>query len=133
MGSTPKRTMAAAATGLLLTGAGWAGLALAQDHGADWLRKPSMQQLQEVMPAGAMRAGVNGSATIGCTVTTVGTLRDCKVEAEDPPGMGFGDAALLLAPRFLMGPAVKNGQAVEGHVRIPINWKGMYRVAPPER
>lgn len=66
---------------------------------------------------------VAGSATIACTITSQGALRDCRVVAESPEGLGFGPAALALAPQFLMRPGLKNGQPVEATVRIPIIWK----------
>jgi TonB family protein len=110
----------------------------------DWLRKPSLDAYQSVWPADALRHGRGGRAVISCDVTESGVLDSCVVVSEDPPGEGFGYAALLLAPRFLMKPATLDGKPVRSSVRIPITW-GEYRAggrtlsapaytpSPPER
>jgi protein TonB len=61
-------------------------------------------------------------SSIRCIVRTNGDLSDCQVVSEDPPGHGFGAAALKLSSRFHMKPAVRNGQPVEGIVTIPFKW-----------
>lgn len=103
------------------TAAGFAfAPAMAQDRGPEWLRKPSAQDLYSVWPTAAWQRGEGGKAMLSCVVTTVGTLRECLVTSETPPGSGFGVAALAISPQFLMKPAMKNGQPVVGHVSIPI-------------
>jgi TonB family protein len=99
-----------------------AGPALAQDRDADWLKRPTPESLREVFPSAALRKGKSGKAAISCTVTVQGTLRNCEVLSQEPADLGFGGAALALAPQFLMKPALKGGVPVEGTVRIPINW-----------
>jgi TonB family protein len=89
----------------------------------DWVRKPSMEQLMKVLPNAAAK-GQDGSAIIGCQVNIDGALHDCKVLAEAPLGMGFGPAAVALAPLFRMKPMTLDGKPVAGgEVKIPINWK----------
>jgi TonB family protein len=68
--------------------------------------------------------GRGGQGVIQCIVKTDGLLRDCKIAKESPPGLGFGPAALLLAPSFLMKPALRDGQPVESSVTIPVNFEG---------
>jgi len=99
-----------------------AGPAGAQDRNADWLKRPTPELLKELFPSAALRKAKGGSATIGCIVTVQGTLRDCKVLSEKPADLGFGGAALALAPQLLMRPALRDGVPVESPVRIPINW-----------
>jgi len=90
----------------------------------DWLRKPSVEELQKVWPTAAARKGTDGAAKISCQVNVEGGLHDCTVVSENPPELGFGAAALALAPKFRMRPATLNGVPIEGGtVRIPINWK----------
>jgi hypothetical protein len=43
------------------------------------------------------RVIATGSAKLQCTVMADGSLQSCSVLSEDPPGKGFGDAALLMA------------------------------------
>lgn len=91
----------------------------------DWVRRPTATQLLQVLPRGLARGVSGGQAVIACDVTVQGALRGCKVLSEDPPGMGFGAAALLLTPHFQMRPPTKDGKPAEGGVvRIPIRWKG---------
>jgi TonB family protein len=96
--------------------------ALAQDRDANWLRRPTPEMLREVFPSAALRKGRSGKAAISCIVTVQGILRNCTVLSEEPADLGFGGAALALAPQFLMKPALKGGAPVESTVRIPINW-----------
>ena len=114
---------------LAWTAAGWAQPADAPPPAApskhvaiiikpDWLVKPTIDQMMAVYPSAAN--GASGKATIRCWVQTSGLLRSCDVWAESPKGMGFGGAALLLAPTFLMKPATKDGTPVEAEVTIPI-------------
>ncbi len=42
--------------------------------------------------------------------------------SEDPPGLGFGGAALALTPKFLFRPGTQDGMAVTSWVTIPINF-----------
>jgi TonB family protein len=68
--------------------------------------------------------GLRGQGVITCIVKTDGLLRDCKITKESPPGLGFGPATLLLAPTFLMKPALLDGRPVEAAVTIPVNFEG---------
>lgn len=89
----------------------------------DWLRRPSGDDLARFFPREAMRKGQSGRAVISCSVTATGALANCSVVAEDPPGAGFGAAAVAMASKFEMRPMTRNGQPVAGGaVRIPINF-----------
>ena len=99
--------------------------ALAADKpnsGADWVKRPTSQDLMSVWPTEALRRSIGGKATISCTVTVQGMLRACQVAAESPQGAGFGSAALTLSRQFLMRPARENGVPIETIVSIPINF-----------
>jgi TonB family protein len=93
------------------------------DTPPDWLRKPTYDQMMAVYPRAAGQKGADGRAVIKCTVNLEGLLRDCTVAEETPAGLGFGPAAIVLAPTFLMKPAMRNGQPVEASVTVPINFK----------
>jgi len=96
--------------------------AASADTPPDWLVRPTPSQLQAVWPAAAYQRGVGGSATLQCKVSVQGALRDCVVMSEDPPGLGFGVAALALTPQLLMKPATRDGAPVEGAVVIPVSF-----------
>jgi len=108
-----------------LVGAMFGAPLLAADKansGADWLKKPSSDDLMAVWPVEAFRRSVGGKAVISCTVTVQGTLRACQIVSESPKGVGFGGAAVTLSRQFLMRPAVKDGIPIETTVSIPINF-----------
>lgn len=91
--------------------------------GADWLRKPSPQDLLVVWPKKAWERGVGGKARIHCLVSVQGALYECIVGSESPPGENFGAAAIALTPQFLMKPATLNGKPVISMVSIPMNFE----------
>lgn len=89
----------------------------------DWLRKPTVDELTRVYPRDALRHNVSGRAVFSCQVTEKGELTDCKVLQETPPNEGFGEAALKLAPSFLMRPPTRGGIPVGGAtVVVPIQF-----------
>jgi TonB family protein len=91
----------------------------------DWLHRPSAADLRSVWPIEALKKGQGGRAVIACLVSDQGVLYDCKVVEETPAGAGFGAAALLMAPQFVMRPMTRDGVPVKGGtIRIPIVFKG---------
>lgn len=62
-------------------------------------------------PNGAVSAG-GGEVLFSCVVGEAGRLRDCRVEQETPPRVGFGQATLAALPsaRIRLGPGVEPGR-----------------------
>ena len=90
----------------------------------DWARLPSARQMSEAYPAAAQALGLDGRARITCDVDRLGRLEKCRVDAEGPPGLGFGEASLRIAEHFQMRPKMQDGRPVEGgSVTVPIQWK----------
>lgn len=95
------------------------------DANPAWARKPSGEEMAAVLPTAAAKKGADGRAVLACQLTVEGFLQGCKVESEDPPGLGFGAAALQLAAQFRMTPKIRGGKAQPGGaITIPINWRG---------
>jgi TonB family protein len=65
-----------------------------------------------VWPREALHKGMGGHAVIKCLVALQGTVHDCSVVSESPPGAGFGAAAVALTPQFLMVPGMRDGKPV---------------------
>jgi TonB family protein len=97
-----------------------ASAAVAQDRGPEWIKRPSLMDLQSVWPVRALKEGYGGKVTLSCTVTVQGALRACRVVEETPKEGGFGGAALALSSQFMMKPALKGGAPIEATVQIPI-------------
>lgn len=64
-------------------------------------------------PNSAMSAGA-GEVLFSCIVAEAGRLRDCRIEMENPPRVGFGQATLDALPssRLRLGPGVEPGRLV---------------------
>jgi len=93
----------------------------------DWAAKPAMPDLVSVYPKQALLAGIEGHATISCSVGAEGGLHECRVVAEDPADQGFGEAAVKMSVFFRMLPMTKDGHPVSGGtIRIPVHFQ-----APP--
>ncbi len=64
----------------------------------------------------------NGIVELAVTVDASGNLKQIEVKSEEPPFLGFGDAALedFRAVKFI--PAFRNGQPVESKVTLPVHY-----------
>jgi TonB family protein len=103
------------------------------DSDPGWMKKPTAADLAGVFPVAAAKKGVDGSASIKCQVGIEGFLQKCEVASETPPGLGFGAAALQLAPQFRMKPKIRDGKPVASDdMVIPILWKGFRASNLPE-
>jgi protein TonB len=89
----------------------------------DWIQRPTQEQFLRAYPRAAFSRGREGHATMVCTVTADGRLKDCTISEETPAGAGFGQAALSLAPSYRMPKTSECGGPVAGaRVTIPIHF-----------
>jgi TonB family protein len=87
----------------------------------DWVSRPSGDDVAQYYPTFAQFFGLTGEGKISCSVTTEGSLTDCRVYSEVPVGFGFGDAAIKMSALFRMKPETLDGVPVGGaRVNIPI-------------
>ena len=89
---------------------------------ADWVAKPSNDDMAEAYPPLANTFDVAGHVVLACKVAITGRVTDCRVTSETPKGWGFGAAALKVAPLFQMAPSTIGGSATVSDVRIPIRF-----------
>jgi TonB family protein len=66
---------------------------------------------------------VDGSAELALKVDATGNLRDLKLLSEQPPFLGFGDAAFEDMSKAKFIPAFRDGKPVACEVKIPIYYK----------
>jgi TonB family protein len=66
---------------------------------------------------------VTGVAELAVNVDAQGNVKSMNVVSEEPPLLGFGDAAIsdFTGAKFI--PAFRNGQPVESDVKIPVYYK----------
>jgi len=122
----------AAAAGLLLLAATPATAAppAATDPAAAvvWAARPTAAQVTAAYPKQALADRLPGRATLACDVAADGALAGCAVTAEDPPGQGFGPAALSLAAAMRLEP----GHPATGErLNLPIRFTPPEPDAPP--
>src|SRR4029078_11017595 len=74
-------------------------------------------------PATGISVATAGVVALALNVDAKGNLKDIEVLSEEPPLLGFGDAARsdFDGGRFI--PAFRNGQPVESNVKIPVYYK----------
>jgi Gram-negative bacterial TonB protein C-terminal len=67
---------------------------------------------------------VNGSAELEARIDAVGNLRELTLLSEEPPFLGFGDAAFdgLSKAKFI--PAFRDGKPVACTVKLPVYFNG---------
>ena len=121
-----RRNLGLALAGLIaLGGAGavWAANPAYVVGKPDWVEKPTGNDVRDLYPKAAEKAGVEGMVVISCRVRRDGGLRDCRVRKQDPAQYGFGEAALKMSRRFRMKTTDADGHPTAGAgVNIPIKF-----------
>ena len=74
-------------------------------------------------PETGSTVSVTGAVELALKVDAKGNLTNLQVLSEEPPLLGFGDAASndFSGAKFI--PAFRNGQPVESNVKIPVYYK----------
>ena len=96
------------------------GVSLDPDSG--FIKRSPAEQMSRDYPERARRLGVEGSALLSCTMTPDRGLKACSLLSEQPPGYGFGEAALRMAPLVKIRDAADKASAGR-IVRVPIRFK----------
>ena len=74
-------------------------------------------------PETGSTVAVTGVVEFALNVDAKGNLTNLQVLSEDPPLLGFGDAALSDFSDAKFIPAFRNGQPVESNVKVPLFYK----------
>jgi len=89
---------------------------------ADWLIKPTAENISRAYPSQALREHLAGKVLLSCAVDEDGYLADCLVRSESPKDRGFGNAALEMTAYMRMQPATNYGVPVRGFVTLPLTF-----------
>ena len=85
-----------------------------------WITQPSGDDYSIAFPR---LAKTGGQGDLNCTVAEDGGLKDCIVTDVAPLGAGFGEAVLMLAPRYKMELLSREGSSVAGRpIKIPLRF-----------
>lgn len=86
-------------------------------------QRPTASDFSRNYPRRALNAGLDGRVTLSCVVQR--SLRlECRVAEEDPPGQGFGQAAVRIARRFRAERQFPDGRATVGaQVTVPMAFR----------
>lgn len=89
-----------------------------------WVRGPDPKKVLDIFPDAAVKAGVtSGTGVADCVVQADGGLKDCKVAREEPAGLGFGEAAVVVAQVMQMTPWTEDGGPVDGaRIKLPVKF-----------
>ena len=88
----------------------------------EWVRKPTREEVAALRPAAAKDFKLSAVANMWCTAKADGTLDACQLDWQDPPGLGFGEAAMKTVPLWKMKTADRHG-LVEGRpVEAQVTW-----------
>lgn len=100
-----------------------------------WAALPSGEDFMVGYPRAAADAGVRQARVVlTCTVGDGGQLTDCALTNEEPPGLGFGPAALALSNSFKVRPWTVEGlPSVGGKIKVPIRYELPLETAPPAK
>jgi protein TonB len=79
-------------------------------------------QNQLVYPPIAWRSGIEGMAILDMFIDAEGNIQRIEVLKEDPPGHGFGEAAVNAFRGVKATPAEANGKAVGTRYRYPVRF-----------
>ena len=84
---------------------------------------PKAQPGAQFYPAEALKARVDGHATVVCTVQMSGDLTACAITEETPPGYGFGAKVLETAQSIRIYGLSKYGAPTPGRqIEVPIKF-----------
>lgn len=84
--------------------------------------EPSDADFVKNYPVKGWNDHVEGQALLSCDLSISGALSGCSIAEETPPGEGFGEAALKLAPQYRLTPKIVDGQPVHTKLRFRIRF-----------
>jgi hypothetical protein len=100
------------------------------DTAPDWLVAPKDGDFSTSSTDAAWRHDGPELSVMNCLLGKLGTLYQCVVVYQDPPGIGLGEMSLRFAAYLRFKPAILGGKPVPVGLTIPFNWKAERRFPP---
>jgi hypothetical protein len=100
------------------------------DVAPDWQVQPAAGDFSTSSTPAAWRHDGPELAVMNCLLGKLGTLYQCAVVYQDPPGIGLGEMTLRFATYLRFKPAMLGGKPIAVGLTIPFNWKSAHR--PPD-
>lgn len=98
--------------------------AVGQDRSVQWVREPDPDDVVKYTPHLPSLLGLNGQVSLRCEAAVVeGRPENCKVINAFPPGMGYEEAARLVAATGVVRPAVIGGETLRTTFISSISFK----------
>lgn len=98
----------------------------------EWSELPrGFDALSAAPPIGYL-FGLSGWAMLACKVGPLGLLEDCSVAAEGPKGLGYGQAALRLVPRYRLSLKMMDQGAAGERLNLQVPFMQPPREPLPE-
>jgi TonB family protein len=89
----------------------------------NWIREPNARDFARYYPDRALDDGQSGSVTLDCVIGGNGRL-DCSIVNENPPGYGFGRAAMNISRQVRVDPALPGGGSAAGRrLQLPLSFR----------
>lgn len=88
-----------------------------------WQVEPRQDDFATSSTEAAWRYDGPELAVMNCLLGKLGTLYQCVVVYQDPPGIGLGEMTLRFAAYLRFKPATLGGKPVPVGLTIPFNWK----------
>ena len=100
------------------------------DTAPDWRVAPKDGDFMTSSTDAAWRHDGPERSVMNCLLGKLGTLYQCVVVYQDPPGIGLGEMSLRFASYLRFKPAMLGGKPVPVGLTIPFNWKAERRFPP---
>jgi hypothetical protein len=98
----------------------------------DWRVQPKPGDFMTSATDAVWRTNGPLYAVMNCLLGKLGTLYQCMVVYQDPPGVGLGEMTLRFAPYLQFKPAMLSGKPMPVGLTIPFNYRNDKRFPPPE-
>jgi protein TonB len=81
------------------------------------------QGLSRIQSETSVDPAAPGKVVLNCEIAEAGALRDCRVVSEEPPGLGYADAALKVACAMRMSGAVVDTSGPRPRITFPVTFQ----------